>query len=701
MKFLHNCIRISLISILYIISNKVYCQTQQQLDSLREFTASIADPQLQVDNLNKLAYWYGGNNLDSSQYYSSKAAEKAININYRNGQALAYNYKARAYIEQGKFKESIEYFDKATDIYSALQDTAMLLDCYKGMSYVYSFSSNQIQSLNLSLRALKIAQNFNDTLSLATVYNNIGVIYKKLNDFDLALFYFQKSLNYDKLSSTTSSREIAVSYSNIGLLKVRNGKSNEARNDYDELFKLLPKLNSNYLKAHFYLSISEYYNSLNAIDSSKYYIDLTAELSKQLNIPQIQSKLYKRKGELYFGLKEYDKAIQFIDSCIEISEKADILNHLPEVFQLKAKALATQKKYKAAYVASQESTNPKYLYKAQKVASLLGEFEKEEKTKDELERLYLKQALENKQSELEKTTMRSKIWFAIGTIGILSICVITIIFFLIRLRKKNNELHSQHQLINNQKEQLENNIELINLKTESLHKLNATKDKFFSIIAHDLRSPFTAIIGLCNDLALSYYDYNDEERIKHIKLIEESSESTFNLLENLLYWANSQQDFIKIQKKDCLLHEIMNDSISAYLGTAQIKNIQVENNINKNEKIYVDVPTIKIVFTNIFNNAIKFTHKGGLINISCCREENKVVICINDNGIGMNKEVMDSLFKIEKDVHRNGTEQEKGTGLGLILCKEFIDKNNGNIWVESEESLGSSFFISLPVSANN
>ena len=620
MNFLHKSIQISLISILCIISSTIYSQTQQQIDSLKQVTVTISDAKLQVDNLNKLAYWFGGNNLDSSQYYSSKAVEKAISNHYSKGQALAYNYKARAYIEQGKFKESIVYFDKATDIYNTLQDTTMLLDCYKGMSYVYSFSSNQIQSLNLSLQALKIAQSFNDTSSLATVYNNIGVIYKKLNDYESALFYFQKSLNYDKTSSLVSPKEIAVSYSNIGLLKVRNGKSEEASEDYKELFKLLPQLNSNYLKAYFCLSISEYYNSLNAIDSSKYYINLASAISNKLNIPQIKSKLYKRNGELYLGLNEHSKAIQYLDSCIDISKKADIINHLPEVFQLKAQALAAQKKFKEAYAELQESQNPKYIYKAQKIASLLGKFENEQKTKDELERLYLKQALKNKQSELEKANMRAKIWFAIGAISILIISVLTIIFFLIRLKKKNYILNSQHQLINTQKKQLENNLETINIKTETLHKLNATKDKFFSIIAHDLRSPFTAIIGLCNDLALSYYDYNDKERIKHIKLIEESSESTFNLLENLLYWANSQQGVIKIQKEDRILNEIINESISAYLGTAQVKDIQVENKINNTETIYVDVPTIKIVFTNIFNNAIKFTHKGGLITFSCSKK---------------------------------------------------------------------------------
>jgi signal transduction histidine kinase len=232
---------------------------------------------------------------------------------------------------------------------------------------------------------------------------------------------------------------------------------------------------------------------------------------------------------------------------------------------------------------------------------------------------------------------------------------------------------------------------------QKLKEANATKDKFFSIISHDLRNPFNTILGFSDLLFSNYDEYNDIERKKIIGDLNISAKNAYSLLENLLNWANAQLGRIEINKENLDLKSIIRKSIEPYLSYAEKKGIQIINNVQEKINFLADISTIRIVIGNIVNNAIKFTPTGGKISLNANKDESNVHIKISDTGVGMDKEVIRKLFRIDECKSLPGTNEEPGTGLGLILCKEFIDKNNGSIKVESKPGKGSTFTITLPV----
>ena len=230
---------------------------------------------------------------------------------------------------------------------------------------------------------------------------------------------------------------------------------------------------------------------------------------------------------------------------------------------------------------------------------------------------------------------------------------------------------------------------------------NATKDKFFKIISHDLRSPFNSIIGFSNLLNMEYDSFDDATRKDLIKNMNTSSLYAYSLLDNLLTWARTQTDEIKINKEKLNLSELVTTSISTYLLNADSKNISVINKVQPELIVSVDENTALTFIRNIVSNAIKFTHIGGSITIDSHVNEDSISLHITDTGVGMSPVVIDNLFKIDKGVSTEGTNNEQGTGLGLILCKEFIERNGGSIIVKSEVNKGSEFIISLPLESDS
>ena len=233
-------------------------------------------------------------------------------------------------------------------------------------------------------------------------------------------------------------------------------------------------------------------------------------------------------------------------------------------------------------------------------------------------------------------------------------------------------------------------------QNKNLGILNATKDKFFSIISHDLRNPFNSILGFTDLLNNEYDAIDDADKREIIESLHKSAQSTYELLENLLTWAQSQKGEIIINKEVLDLKGLVEISISPYALNISSKNIKVVINIPFEIKLLVDRNTSITIIQNLVNNAIKFTPESGTITINYKKNEDNIELHIIDTGVGMSPKVISKLFRIDENVSTEGTNNEKGTGLGLILCREFVNKNGGNISVLSEEGKGSEFIVTFP-----
>ncbi len=239
--------------------------------------------------------------------------------------------------------------------------------------------------------------------------------------------------------------------------------------------------------------------------------------------------------------------------------------------------------------------------------------------------------------------------------------------------------------------------EKINLYVGELKELNATKDKFFSIIAHDLKNPFNNILGFSELLKEEVRD-NDLDAIEqYSNLIYSSAHQTFRLLETLLDWANSHRGHMIFSPEKLSLKELATDITENLNQFAVKKNITLKNTIIEETAVQADRNMLKSILRNLVTNAIKFTPKNGKIELSSAVHDHQVEISIKDNGIGMNKLTREQLFRLDVNHSTLGTNNEKGTGLGLLLSKEFVQKHDGDIFVESEPGQGSTFKVVLPL----
>jgi signal transduction histidine kinase len=252
------------------------------------------------------------------------------------------------------------------------------------------------------------------------------------------------------------------------------------------------------------------------------------------------------------------------------------------------------------------------------------------------------------------------------------------------LRLKEIEAHNK---------QLE---ELTQKQKKELTDIITTHNKFISILAHDLRSPFGSILAVLELIAKNLKEFDLSEAERYIKIAKNSANNTLSLLDNLLVWIISQHQGDNFNPVKIDLHNLLLEEIENLTSIADQKQISLVQNIAKDLKITADLQMVKTILRNLITNAIKYTHNYGVITISAMENNQYVEIAIEDNGIGISFEAQKDLFKIDSFQSTIGTNSERGTGLGLLICKDFIEKHGGNIWIESEPGKGSEFKFTLP-----
>jgi len=265
----------------------------------------------------------------------------------------------------------------------------------------------------------------------------------------------------------------------------------------------------------------------------------------------------------------------------------------------------------------------------------------------------------------------------------------------------NHQINNLQRQLIKEKSTLENTLIQLNETNLVLQQINATKDKFFSIIAHDLRGPFNSIIGFSEILVEQVQEKNLDGIDKYAGFILQSSNRTLALLMNLMEWAQSQTGRMEFKPEEFEMTPLIQEVTLLLNGTAEQKSILISSKLPSNIQVCADKAMVSTVLRNLISNAIKYTMPGGEVSISAVKNQNEFIFSVNDTGIGIPKNGIEKIFHIEQNYSTLGTSREKGTGLGLILCKEFVEKHDGKIWVQSAEGIGSTFYFTLPRSSES
>ncbi len=306
-----------------------------------------------------------------------------------------------------------------------------------------------------------------------------------------------------------------------------------------------------------------------------------------------------------------------------------------------------------------------------------------------------------KEQKLQTETKKLQIAIAMLATAFFSFLAITFYIRNRNIRLVNAKLKAQNNEIKLINEALDKSHRIVKEQNNLLEESNSAKDKLFSIISHDLKNPIGALKELIQILANERKDLTDEEIDEILTELKLSSSNVLDLLLELLTWSRSQQGKISYDPHLQDLYQLVYQNISILQPLAKQKNINLINQVNENTLAYIDANMVNTIIRNLINNAIKFTNIGGSIIIGAgvsTNELNELIVYVKDTGVGIPKDKIDNLFQIQSTYTTKGTSGEKGTGLGLLIVKDFVEKNNGKIWVESELNVGTTFYFTLKIS---
>ena len=620
--------------------------------------------------------------------YFYQALKESQNTDDNLEIALHYSSIAITYGDIGDYKNSIKNYMLSLEIVKELDNKDELAHVYNGLGNVYSEISSYEKALEYSLLSLEIFEDINNRDGISIVYNNLGIIYQNLKEIDKALDYYEKTLKMDIESNYKDGQ--ATVLNNIGTVYDEKGDKEKALDYYNQALELNKELEiadgiATALNniGLIYLDVGDYEKSYNNLMES-------TEISKEINDIYSLSNNYNNLANLFLCQKKYSQAQNYLGMASELALKINAKEFVVESYELYSKLYTEQNNYKKALeyykLYSEMNDSVMATQNTNRLAEMKVKFDTDY---IESENKLLKKDNEIHLLELNRQKNIMNYWVAFSIL-ILALAILS--FRQFRLKKRTNNL------LENKNNQLKDaNIKLINSEL-NLKELNATKDKFFSIIAHDLKNPFQSLLGFSETLHNNLDQLKNEEINEYSRLIFESSQNLYNLLGNLLQWAKTQLGSLKLSPGNVNVYDSLDDVLSLLNPTAKNKNINIINLIGKNTYAFADKHVVSSVFRNLISNAIKFTNQGGEIKISSKELNNRLTISVLDNGNGISKENINKLFRIDQDYSTKGTENESGTGLGLILCKELIIQSNGEIYVESTLGKGSDFQFVLPLS---
>ncbi|MDA8874371.1 tetratricopeptide repeat-containing sensor histidine kinase [Winogradskyella sp.] len=633
---------------------------------------------------------YALKDYDKALLFIDQTAELSNSLNYDKGSAQSNYYKGLIFSNKNDGKNAVVYFEKALNSFKILNDTIGIAKVNGKLGIIQIERGNFKKGLQNSLSAISIFEEEDLKDDLSNAYNSLAKVYFKSKKFDKALQYNKKSLRIREELDDLEGMKYTLK--NLGELYALKNNYRLSIDNYERMLTLLNNKKDKDLRGEVMTSLGKSYLAINDLKKAAEYLraglafnriqgnDLGVLISlnafADLNIKNNRLRLAKTQ----------------LDEANKLGKKLNNEEELLYNYKLNTELSSLRNFHQDAFYWQKQYFYLKEKLNKEKLEALTLQIKSNQASNISTNLVSLKEKNKNipeKKGSKLSSSQKQNTLLIYGLIASLVFVTALLIFSYLKSSKNTTttkELSKKNESLGQKNKSLVQ-------KNIQLEEVNQVKDKLFSIVSHDLKdsvSSIKAFLDLLKDDGITKEEFNN--------LIPELSENANNassLLFNLLNWSKSQMQNLQSKPELFNIQEVFQIKISLIEKKVNDKGIIVIDE-SRREFVYADKSMMEIVIQNLITNAVKFTGKGDVITVSNQDYNGKILICIEDTGIGISEENQKKLFNAKKNFTTNGTENEKGTGLGLTISKDLVELNNGRIWLESTPNIGSKFFIELP-----
>lgn len=622
------------------------------------------------------------NNRQALEYY-----EQALTI-YRElglekGIGSVLNNVGLIRQEEGDYSGALKRFMEASDIFIKINEQDYLALSYTNIGNLYYTLGRYDKALEYLSKSVRISEMSEDSSNMAMSYNNVGNVYLSLKDYIPAQEFYNKALAINK--SLNRIYGLSTSYNNLAMVYEGKGEYKQAL-EYNRLsIELSRRVNDNEGVILSLINTGNIYISLKEFEQAEVSLMEAQRLSSSITSGYTKASVQIALGKLKLADHHYDESINYYRNALPFALKVKANSLLLEIYHGLSEAWSGKGDFKRAYehlghfsaitdsMYNEESNN--------RLNMLRVSFESENTERDNQ---LLKQQNIFSQLALKRQQIIRNLFIGFSVI---------VIVFLVVLYSFYQSKNRKSKLLAERNEQIIRQKDELNKLYKEQFKLNETKNKFFSIVAHDLKSPFQTILGFSELLSSEYEYLSEEQRIESAANILKVSNEAFRLIENLLEWGRTQTGATHATFKLFNVREMVLTTTPVFDPQLERKKLKIVYDLPPLLQGWADPDMIMAVVRNVVSNAIKFSPVESQIEISARMSNNMIYLSISDHGEGIPEDILNRLFTLDPRVQRSGTMGEKGTGLGLTLCKEFMELNQGDIKAISEAGNGSLFTI--------
>ncbi len=662
--------------IVFVFTLSFQASGQKKIDSLEAELRNDLTDSVRVRVLVSLSRAFRFSDFQKSKDYATEALAIADKTSLARTRIIAFENIGTLSTLSGDYSTALRYDNQALQQSLISNDSTSIAIHFNNIANDYYDLGEYDEAYKYFTNSHRIASARKDSLRMTIALHNVGRVFKELGQYERALAHL---LLAQKMSLQIKDEDgIPYSYDEIGDVRLRQGQYDSALSILLKGLLLSRSQKINELEPRMLSKIATTYLRKGEFNKSLAYYDTTYLLHEKTNNQFGIAEVELGRGEVYAALSKYDEAMKLVNKSLAIAKESNARNleitcfrQLSRLYELQGdfkKSLEYFKQFKLVEDSLFSQDMQEKLFRDQM------KFETEDK---DSQIAALNRAQDLKNDQLKRQEFIRNILVVVMA---LSVILLATVYRSGQRRRQINSLLLQHQSD-------------MEKRSEELERLNQVKDKFFSIISHDLRSPINALAGLLD--LLDKGAVKPEELPNHVRELKTRFNHTRTLLNNLLDWTLLQMDKLNLQASKIDLKKIVEDNIQL-VATLQTKQIKLINNLPDQCYAFADSNTTNLVIRNLLTNAIKFTNDGGSVVLNAEKKTTEWLVTVKDDGIGMSDDALKMLFDKTAPYTTRGTANEKGTGLGLILCKEFVEKNGGRIWVESKLGQGSTFFFTLP-----